>query len=245
MVCRALILNSILKGEKPVNEETLRVFNKMLVNRHIAIDDDDWQAYLDVDPEKQEITQLCYGVDCRLLTHNMRVYLIPTEKNKWLSYDKQELKRKLHWTKANPVEDEYQLSMLSILILFSMYYPSSSKTIRQRDFVRLEDWTNRIAEVLSSTEGFENEEDAMFIKQLREFYLSKGADFNDPNDKDRARFVDKIRVFLCAQNILEYDKELEPAVSLTSEGEARIEALMENEVLCERLYRLAERGSNA
>lgn len=89
----------------------------------------------------EQLEAAAAAFECRLVTRQGMLYLVPNQDNLFLGYSKADLKAVL--LKSNQNDVHYYLSMFALLVLLDAFYSTEYGGGRLRDFLSLEDWMSR------------------------------------------------------------------------------------------------------
>ncbi len=170
----------------------------------------------------EQLEAAAAAFECRLVTRQGMIYLVPNQDNLFLGYSKADLKAVL--LKSNQNDAHYYLSMFALLILLDAFYSTEYGGGRLRDFLSLEDWMSRFDKALNSGVDQKDNPGNIPYERMVDTYNNLLA---DPSHKRAAN--NKAQLFLTLLKFLEKQKLVvylpdQEQIFLTE----RMNALMDN-----------------
>ena len=145
--------------------------------------------------------------NCVIERYGSSIYLIPKEENECLGFSKRELKKAL--CKSSGTDKDYYLSQFVILTLLVEFYDGQGQSSKGRDFMRVGELQNIIAERLK--EGATYYEEAMqqqvgiaYSNMLEAFEALRSDDKGSKQKTTKEGFLHGIFKFLQEQQLIEY-----------------------------------------
>jgi len=145
--------------------------------------------------------------NCVIERYGSSIYLIPKEENECLGFSKRELKKAL--CKSSGTDKDYYLSQFVILTLLVEFYDGQGQSAKGRDFIRVGELQNIIADRLK--EGATYYEEAMqqqvgiaYSNMLEAFEALRSDDKGSKQKTTKEGFLHGIFKFLQEQQLIEY-----------------------------------------
>ena len=145
--------------------------------------------------------------NCIIERYGSSIYLIPKEDNEWLGFSKRELKKIL--CKSSGTDKDYYLSQFVILTLLVEFYDGQGRSAKSRDFIRVGELQNIIAQRLKDGANY-YEEDAQqqvgiaYSNMLEAFEALRSDDKGSKQKTTKEGFLHGIFKFLQDQRLIEY-----------------------------------------
>lgn len=135
------------------------------------------------------------------------IYLIPDEDNTFLGYSKAQLKKRL--CKSNASDRDYYLAQFAIIVLLLEFYDGQGSSSKMRDYIRLGDLQNSIADNLREgaeryTTEEQQEKGMVFSEMLRSYEALRSDDRMTRQKTTKEGFLFHILRFLQEQGLVEY-----------------------------------------
>lgn len=185
-----------------------RIFYYLLKNKELVEEKERelYQAYTESEAVMNLVKQQGLAAESDIERYGNVIYLIPKEENDYLGYSKAQLKLAL--CKSGATDKDYYLSQFIILTLLVEFYDGQSSSSKVRDFMKVGELLNCVAERLK--EGSEMEEEAQersglaFQNMLEAFQALKSTDGTSRAKTTKEGFVYTILIFLQKQGLIDY-----------------------------------------
>ncbi|HAX73753.1 MAG TPA: hypothetical protein DCY20_09555 [Firmicutes bacterium] len=186
-----------------------RIFYKLLVEREISEEKEKELYYAYTSSER--VTNLVKSqgeiAGSVVERYGNTIYLIPKEDNDVLGYSKKELKKEL--CKSNGTDKDYYLSQFVILTLLVEFYDGQGKSSKGRDFLRVGELQNVVANRLKEGASYLEEEAQLkagiaFSNMLEAFGALKSDEKGSKSKTTKEGFMHHILLFLQRQGLVEY-----------------------------------------
>lgn len=196
------------------------VFMYMLENKTLTSDDN---RFLFDEYNKENIQTIMDAfakkANVKIKLINNTIYLLPNEDNKFLGFNKTELKNTM--LGSNNSEQEYYLANFIILVLLTSFYNSTSGLKKSRNYIRYNDFENMINTKL--TEASNHLEKDTLIEEtglafeniVSKWFSLKGSDTKVPSKTTRRGFVLTVLKFLGNQDLITYISKEEKIMTTT------------------------------
>ena len=144
---------------------------------------------------------------CVIERYGSSIYLIPKEENEVLGFSKRELKKVL--CKSSGTDKDYYLSQFVILTLLVEFYDGQGQSAKGRDFMRVGELQNIIAERLKEGATYYDEEQQQqlgiaYSNMLEAFEALRSDDRGSKQKTTKEGFLHGIFKFLQEQQLIEY-----------------------------------------
>ncbi len=144
---------------------------------------------------------------CSVERYGNVVYLIPEEENRFLGFSKLQLKKKL--CRSNAADKDYYLAQFAVLTLLLEFYDGQGSSSKTRDYIRVGDLQNSIADRLKEGAGRLGEEaqaeSGFAFTEMLQSYEALRSDENGRRQKTtKEGFLYTILKFLQEQGLIEY-----------------------------------------
>ena len=145
--------------------------------------------------------------NCIIERYGSSIYLIPKEENECLGFSKRELKKAL--CKSSGTDKDYYLSQFVILTLLVEFYDGQGQSAKGRDFMRVGEIQNIIAERLKEGATYYEEEvqqqvGIAYSNMLEAFEALRSDDKGSKQKTTKEGFLHGIFKFLQEQQLIEY-----------------------------------------
>lgn len=145
--------------------------------------------------------------NCVIERYGSSIYLIPKEENEVLGFSKRELKKVL--CKSSGTDKDYYLSQFVILTLLVEFYDGQGQSAKGRDFMRVGELQNIIAERLKEGATYYDEEQQQqlgiaYSNMLEAFEALRSDDRGSKQKTTKEGFLHGIFKFLQEQQLIEY-----------------------------------------
>ena len=145
--------------------------------------------------------------NCIIERYGSSIYLIPKEENECLGFSKRELKKAL--CKSSGTDKDYYLSQFVILTLLVEFYDGQGQSAKGRDFMRVGELQNIIAERLKEGATYYEEEvqqqvGIAYSNMLEAFEALRSDDKGSKQKTTKEGFLHGIFKFLQEQQLIEY-----------------------------------------
>ncbi|MDB8436395.1 hypothetical protein GMB70_04955 [Turicibacter sanguinis] len=135
------------------------------------------------------------------------IYLIPKEDNELLGFSKRELKKEL--CKSTGTDKDYYLSQFVILTLLVEFYDGQGQSSKGRDFIRVGEFQNIVADRLKEGASYYDEETQVntgiaFSNMLEAFMALRSDEKGAKTKTTKEGFLHHILLFLERQGLIEY-----------------------------------------
>lgn len=185
-----------------------RIFYYLLKNKELVEDQDRelYRAYTENEAVMNLVKMQGSAADSDIERYGNVIYLIPKEENDYLGYAKSQLKAVL--CKSNATDKDYYLSQFIILTLLVEFYDGQSSTSKVRDFMKVGELLNCVADRLK--EGSEQEEEAeeksglAFRNMMEAFQALRSSESGSRAKTTKEGFVYTILTWLQKQGLIDY-----------------------------------------
>ena len=145
--------------------------------------------------------------NCVIERYGSSIYLIPKEENECLGFSKRELKKAL--CKSSGTDKDYYLSQFVILTLLVEFYDGQGQSAKGRDFMRVGELQNIIADRLKEGATYYEEEvqqqvGIAYSNMLEAFEALRSDDKGSKQKTTKEGFLHGIFKFLQEQQLIEY-----------------------------------------
>ena len=145
--------------------------------------------------------------NCVIERYGSSIYLIPKEETEVLGFSKRELKKVL--CKSSGTDKDYYLSQFVILTLLVEFYDGQGRSAKGRDFMRVGELQNIIAERLKEGATYYDEEQQQqlgiaYSNMLEAFEALRSDDRGSKQKTTKEGFLHGIFKFLQEQQLIEY-----------------------------------------
>ena len=145
--------------------------------------------------------------NCIIERYGSSIYLIPKEENECLGFSKRELKKAL--CKSSGTDKDYYLSQFVILTLLVEFYDGQGQSAKGRDFIRVGELQNIIADRLKEGATYYEEEvqqqvGIAYSNMLEAFEALRSDDKGSKQKTTKEGFLHGIFKFLQEQQLIEY-----------------------------------------
>ena len=145
--------------------------------------------------------------NCVIERYGSSIYLIPKEENECLGFSKRELKKAL--CKSSGTDKDYYLSQFVILTLLVEFYDGQGQSAKGRDFIRVGELQNIIADRLKEGATYYEEEvqqqvGIAYSNMLEAFEALRSDDKGSKQKTTKEGFLHGIFKFLQEQQLIEY-----------------------------------------
>lgn len=145
--------------------------------------------------------------NCVIERYGSSIYLIPKEENECLGFSKRELKKVL--CKSSGTDKDYYLSQFVILTLLVEFYDGQGQSAKGRDFIRVGELQNIIADRLKEGATYYEEEvqqqvGIAYSNMLEAFEALRSDDKGSKQKTTKEGFLHGIFKFLQEQQLIEY-----------------------------------------
>lgn len=145
--------------------------------------------------------------NCVIERYGSSIYLIPKEENECLGFSKRELKKAL--CKSSGTDKDYYLSQFVILTLLVEFYDGQGQSAKGRDFIRVGELQNIIADRLKEGATYYGEEvqqqvGIAYSNMLEAFEALRSDDKGSKQKTTKEGFLHGIFKFLQEQQLIEY-----------------------------------------
>ena len=145
--------------------------------------------------------------NCIIERYGSSIYLIPKEENECLGFSKRELKKAL--CKSSGTDKDYYLSQFVILTLLVEFYDGQGQSAKGRDFIRVGELQNIIADRLKEGATYYEEEvqqqvGIAYSNMLEAFEALRSDDKGSKQKTTKEGFLHGIFKFLQEQQLSEY-----------------------------------------
>lgn len=145
--------------------------------------------------------------NCVIERYGSSIYLIPKEENEYLGFSKRELKKVL--CKSSGTDKDYYLSQFVILTLLVEFYDGQGQSAKGRDFIRVGELQNIIAQRLKEGATYYEEEvqqqvGIAYSNMLEAFEALRSDDKGSKQKTTKEGFLHGIFKFLQEQQLIEY-----------------------------------------
>lgn len=145
--------------------------------------------------------------NCIIERYGSSIYLIPKEENECLGFSKRELKKVL--CKSSGTDKDYYLSQFVILTLLVEFYDGQGQSAKGRDFIRVGELQNIIADRLKEGATYYEEEvqqqvGIAYSNMLEAFEALRSDDKGSKQKTTKEGFLHGIFKFLQEQQLIEY-----------------------------------------
>lgn len=145
--------------------------------------------------------------NCVIERYGSSIYLIPKEENECLGFSKRELKKAL--CKSSGTDKDYYLSQFVILTLLVEFYDGQGQSAKGRDFIRVGELQNIIADRLKEGATYYEEEvqqqvGIAYSNMLEAFEALRSDDKGSKQKTTKEGFLHGIFKFLQEEQLIEY-----------------------------------------
>ena len=166
-------------------------------------------AYTEHETVMELVKKQGQAAECDIERYGNTIYLIPKEENQYLGFTKAQLKGLL--CKSGATDKDYYLSQFVVLTLLVEFYHGQSSSSKVRDFMKVGDLINCVAERLK--EGMEqSEEEEMengiaYHSMSEAFEALRSTDTTSRMKTTKEGFLYTILTFLQRQGLIDYIEE--------------------------------------
>jgi len=185
-----------------------QIFYRLLDKREITaeLDKELYNEYMGSERVAILVKEQAQTALCQVERYGSTIYLIPNEENELLGFSKQQLKVRLCGTKGTL--RDYYLSQFIILTLLVVCYEGGGASSKSREFLRIGEFQNMIAERLQEgAESYTVEEQSKngiaFSNMLEAFNALKSVNQSKARTTKEG-FLHGIFVFLQDQELIDY-----------------------------------------
>ncbi|MFB1050988.1 DUF6063 family protein [Paraliobacillus sp. JSM ZJ581] len=196
------------KEEKVI--EAFRIYTKLA--RTAVSDQEDVQLYRADEAIRSLLDLYAKEVDAVIVNTSENLYLIPETKLSSFHVSNEWIKR--HYLRSGATNADIYLLYFSTIILFGSFYNSYQSGRPTRDFIRIENWMERVQERIEQLQALD--EDVLKQKESEFSYnwgliIDKWNDMNDVKENvkrqtgntiSRYSFLDTVKRFLREQDLV-------------------------------------------
>ncbi|MEE1236521.1 MAG: DUF6063 family protein [Turicibacter sp.] len=185
------------------------IFYHLLCNSSLVEKDEPelYRAYVEDEDVMNLVKSQGETADCVIERYGTVIYIMPNMGNEFLGFTKNELKKSL--CKANATDKDYYLSQFVILTLLVEFYDGQGQSAKGRDFIRVGELQNIIADRLKEGATYYEEEvqqqvGIAYSNMLEAFEALRSDDKGSKQKTTKEGFLHGIFKFLQEQQLIEY-----------------------------------------
>lgn len=187
-----------------------QIFYYLLKKKEITENREQEHEYYHQYTENETVMELVKrqgdAAECDIERYGNTIYLIPRETNDFLGFSKSQLKQVL--CKSGATDKDYYLSQFVVLTLLVEFYNGQGSTSKIRDFMKVGELLNCVAERLKEGMEFDEEqEDAggiAFHNMYEAYQALKSSETGSRAKTTKEGFVYTILTFLEKQGLIDY-----------------------------------------
>ena len=189
-------------------EFSQKIFYYLLKNKELKEDGDRelYRAYTEREQVMALVKQQAGMAECEVERYGNTVYLIPNEENDYLGFSKAQLKAAL--CKSGATDKDYYLSQFVVLTLLVEFYDGQGSSSKIRDFMKMGDLMNSVADRLQEgiqmSEEEEREKGIAFRNMYEAYQALKSTDSTSRAKTTKEGFLYTILTFLEKQGLINY-----------------------------------------
>ncbi len=171
-----------------------------------------FKRYIEQEELQQLLTYQADAANCTIERYGSVIYLIPALQNDFLGYSKKQLKTKL--CKSNGTDKDYYLSQFVVITLLVAFYDGQGSSSKSRNFIRVGELLNLIAQRLAEGARREEEQktsaadDILAFADMQEAFEALRSEEGSRARTTKEGFLYTILSFLDEQGLILYvDKE--------------------------------------